>query len=339
MNGVEHGTVYIDRDAAIFDGGEMSSWYLFRYLLPRHELTFSQRTPIFMREMAFAPAWQRPSELVKRLPLRFLGLLMILYLAGILIVNRTQTVYCVNTLYLILLPLLLISPSLLVWILPIGVALAPIVVRERERESWEVLRTTPYSVEEILLDKTRAALWSLYGSLGRIGILQVQVLAMVVFGAGSMQAISAMFHGSATGYGSLWRGALCAGNVVLILIVVAVFFLDRAQQLMMMVVAALVASTSSSSMRGALTNGLIAVGLAWGIDIAIAIGVLAIQPAGSIGDFEFSLAAMITLGPLAGYLVELDPLPILVAVALTLVGREIVIRRLWAVTIHGAERL
>ena len=99
------------------------------------------------------------------------------------------------------------------------------------------------------------------------------------------------------------------------------------------------AGDQQSSMRAALTNGLIAVGLAWGIDMAIAIAVLAIQPAGSIGDFEFSVAAMITLGPLAGYMVELDPLPILVAVALTLLGREIVIRRLWAVTIHGAERL
>jgi hypothetical protein len=48
---------------------------------------------------------------------------------------------------------------------------------------------------------------------------------------------------------------------------------------------------------------------------------------------------MITLGPLAGYLVELDPLMILIAVGLTLVGREIVIRQLWAVTVHGAERL
>jgi hypothetical protein len=317
----------------------MSSWELFRYLLPRRDLGFSQRTPIFMREMACVPTWQRPSELVKRLPLRWLGLLFVAYLAGILIVNRTQTLYCVNTLYLVMLPLLLLSPSLLIWILPLGVALSPIVVRERERESWETLRATPYSVEEILLDKARAALWSLYGALGGIGILQVQVLAMIVFGAGVMQAISATFHGTVTGYGSAWRGALCAWNFVLILMLLGVFFLDRAQELMMMVVAALAVGTSSSSMRSALTNGLIAVGLAWAMDVAVAIGVLAIQPAGAVRDIEFSIAAMITLGPLAGYLVELDPLPIIIAVGLTLLGREVVIRRLWTVTIHGAERL
>jgi hypothetical protein len=314
----------------------MSSWDLFRYLLPRRDLTVSHRTPIFMREMAFAPVWQRPSDLVKRLSLRWLGPLIVLYLAGILIVNRTQTLYCVNTLYLILLPLVLLSPSLLIWILPLGVALSPIVVRERERESWEILRATPYTVEEILLDKARAALWSLYGALGRIGILQVQVLAMVVFGAGMMQAIS---QNEVSGNASVWRDVLCFGNIVLILIVMVVFFMDRAQQLVMMVVAALAASTPSSSMRGALTNGLIAVGLAWGIDIAIAVGVLAIQPAGTVRDFQFSMAAMVTLGPLAGYLVELDPLTILLAVGLTLLGRELVVRRLWAVTIHGAERL
>jgi hypothetical protein len=107
----------------------------------------------------------------------------------------------------------------------------------------------------------------------------------------------------------------------------------------MMVVAALAVSSSSSSMRSALTNGLIAVGLAWAVDVAVAIGVLAIQPAGAVRDFEFSIATMITLGPLAGYLAELDPLMILIAIALTLVGREIVIRQLWAVTIHGAERV
>ena len=317
----------------------MTSWDLFRYLLPRRDLSFSQRTPIFMREVACVPAWQRPSELVKRLPLRWLGVLIVAYLAGILIVNRTQTLYCVNTLYLVMLPLLLLSPSLLIWILPLGVALSPIIVRERERESWEVLRATPYSVEEILLDKARAALWSLYRALGSIGVLQVQVLAMVVFGAGVMQAISAMFHGSVTGYGSVWRGALCAGNIVLIVVLVGVFFLDRAQELVMMVVAALAVGTASSSMRSALTNGLIAVGLAWALDVAVAIGVLAIQPAGAVRDIEFSIAAMITLGPLAGYLVELDPLPIIIAVGLTLLGREIVIRRLWAVTIRGAARL
>jgi hypothetical protein len=58
-----------------------------------------------------------------------------------------------------------------------------------------------------------------------------------------------------------------------------------------------------------------------------------------VRDFQFSMAAMVTLGPLAGYLVELDPLTILLAVGLTLLGRELVVRRLWAVTIHGAERL
>jgi hypothetical protein len=314
----------------------MSSWDLFRYLLPRRTLTIRERTPIFMREMAYAPAWQRPSDLVRRLPLRWLGLLSVLYLAGILIVNRTQTLYCVNTLYLVMLPLLLLSPSLLIWILPLGVALSPIVVRERERESWEILRATPYTVEEILLDKARAALWSLYEALGRIGMLQVQVLAMVVFGAGMMQALS---QSDLSGEPSAWQDILCFGNVVLVLVAMAVFFLDRAQQLVMMVVAALAASTASSSLRNALTNGLVAVGLAWGLDIAIAVGVLAVQPAGAVHDFEFSVAAMITLGPLGGYLAELDPLTVVIVVGLTLLVRELVIRRLWTVTVRGAERL
>jgi hypothetical protein len=317
----------------------MSSWDLFRYLLPRRELSFNQKTPIFLREMAYVPAWQRSTELVKRFPLRLAVLMVMGYIAALLLINQSQVAACLNGLYLLMLPLVLLSPSLLIWIVPLCVALAPIIVRERERESWELLRVTPYSVEEILLDKARAALWSMYNALGRVGVLQVQVLAMVLFGAGVMQAISTIFHEGVTGSGSLARSALCAGNFVLILFVVGVFFLDRAQQLVMMVVATMAVSSSSLSMRTAFTNALVAVSLAWAMDIAVGVGVLVLQPGGVVRDMQFSVAAMITLGPIAGYMMELDPATIFFAIVFTLIVREIAIRRLWLLTVHGAEQL
>jgi hypothetical protein len=315
----------------------MSSWQLFHYLLPRQEIPPNQRTPIFLREMTYVPVWQRSTQIIKRTPFRLLGLLAILYTAGLLAVDRSQTASCLSGLYLLLLPLLLLSLSLLLWVLPLCIALAPVIVRERERESWELLCATPYSIEEILLNKTRAALWSLYYSLGRVGILQLQVLAMILLGAGAMQAISLVLSKDTVSFGPVEHSLLCGGSLILVLLITGIFFLDRAQQLIMMVVAALAMSSLASSTRTAFTGALIVVSLAWGFDIAFATGVLALQPAGAVRNLDFGVATVITLGPIVGYLIELNWIDMLLVIGITLIIREAVIRGLWHLAVRSAS--
>jgi hypothetical protein len=327
----------VSRSESTGGGKGMSSWRLFYYLLPRQEIPPNQRTPIFLREMTYVPVWQRSTQIIKRTPFRLLGLLTVLYVGGLLVVNRSQTASCLTGLYLLLLPLLLFSLSLLLWILPLCVALAPIVVRERERESWELLCATPYSVEEILLNKMRAALWSLYYSLGRVGILQIQVLTMILLGAGAMQAISLVLDVEAIDIGPIARSLLCGGSLILVLLLTGIFFLDRAQQLVMMAVAALTMSSLSSSTRAAFTSALIVVFLAWGFDVAAAIGVLALQPAGATRHLEFGIGTVITLGPIVGYMIGLKWIDMLLVIGMTLIIREAVIRGLWRLAVRSAS--
>lgn len=317
----------------------MTSWRLLRYLLPRQDLPLHQQTPIFLREMAYVPAWQRSTQIIKRIPFRLLGWIAILYIAGFLVIDRAQTATCLSTVYLLVLPVLLLSLSLLLWVLPLCVALSPVIVRERERASWELLCTTPYSVEEILLDKARAALWSLYYSWGRVGILQVQVLAMILLGTGFMQAVSIALGADDTGSGFATRSLWCGGSLVVVLIITGVFFFDRAQQLMTMATAALVVSALASSTRTAFTSALVIVFLVWGLDVAVAIGLLAIQPAGVVRDPQLSVTAVITLGPLAGYIIELPWLTVLLAIGFTLILREAVLRGLWQLAVRRASWL
>jgi hypothetical protein len=291
------------------------------------------------REKIRWPALAPVADLVNRVPSGVWLLVVVLYVAAIVYSRAAEAPLCLNGLLLLLAPLALFVPSLLVWALPLGLTLAPIVAREREGGTWEVLRATPYSTEEILLTKAHGALRSLRERLWWLWYVQVQgLIASLLIGSG-IALVSGALSVSGREWGSSAQNLLCAATIGLVLAAAGGYLFDRAQQLVLMIVAALAASTGSSSAREAATAAVTAALLAWGVDVMVGVAVLAIQPVGEVRDIGFSLITMILLGPYAGYLIELHPVVILAAALLTFLGRSIAIRQLWTIALRGAEKL
>ena len=316
----------------------INCWDVVRELLPWQDAPAS-RLPIARREKVGSLTLERIADLVNRIPPLAWIAVGGFYVAAVVYSRASQAPFCLNGLLLLLAPLALFVPSLLVWALPLGLTLAPIIARERERGTWEVLRTAPYSTEELLLAKAQGALASLRARLWWLWYVQVQgLIASLLIGSG-MTLVAGALGISGREWGSSAQNMLCFGAIGLVLALIVGYLFDRAQQLTLMIVAALAASTGSSSVREAATAAVTASLLAWGIDVMVGVAVLAVQPVGQVRDVGFSLAAMIVLGPFAGYLIELTPLVILPAALATFVARSIAIRQLWGVAVRGAEKL
>ena len=316
----------------------LNSWDVLRALFPWQE-TPPARLPLARREKIRSQALVRIADRVHRVPSGVWVLVVVLYVVAMVYSRSAQAPLCLNALLLLLAPLALFVPSLLVWALPLGLTLAPIVAREREGGTWEVLRATPYSTEEILLTKAHGALRSLRDRLWWLWYVQVQgLIASLLIGSGIALVVGALGI-SGREWDSSTQNVLCLAIIALVLIVAAGYLFDRVQQLVLMIVAALAASTGSSSVREAMTAAVSASLLAWGVDVMVGVAVLAMQPVDEVRDVGFSLITMILLGPYAGYMLELNPFVILAAALLTFLARSIAIRRLWTVALRGAEKL
>ena len=315
----------------------MSSWHLFRLIIPWRELP-TDHTPVAVRERFDTSLLRHVPDLASRIPPLLPILIAGGYIAVLLFSGSTQAPFCFNGLFLML-PLVVIVPSLLLWIVPIGLALGPIIAREREARSWEALRTTPFSAEEILLSKARGALWSMRISLYRLWSVQGQVLAAIFIGASAMLVFSDVLGKTTESYTSGGSNLLCAGILVLIFVGAGVYLADRAQQLVLIVVAILAASVRKPAIRSALPSAIIAGFLTWGIDTGAGLLVLLAQPPGVVTDIGFSSVVMILFGPLAGYAMELEAVPIVLAFSITVIIREIAIRGLWLLAVRDTYRL
>ncbi len=317
----------------------LNSWDVLRALFPWQDPP-PARLPLARREKVRLLALARIANLMHRVPSMVWVVVVALYVAAVIYSRAAQVPLCLNALLLLLLaPLALFIPSLLVWALPLGLTLAPIIAREREGSTWEVLRATPYSTEEILLTKAHGALRSLRERLWWLWYVQVQgLIASLLIGSG-ITLVSGALRVSSEAWGSSAQNVVCVATIGLVLAVAAGYLFDRVQQLVLMIVAALAASTGSSSVREAMTAAVTASLLAWGVDVMVGVAVLAIQPVGEVRDVGFSLITMILLGPYAGYMLELNPFVILAAALLTFLARSIAIRRLWTVALRGAEKL
>ena len=237
-----------------------------------------------------------------------------------------------------MIPLAVLVPSLLLWALPLALALAPLVARERQAQTWEILRATPYTCEEILLSRAQVALVSLRKALRPLWHVQLHVLIAVLIGGGGMVMLSGGLLTWRRGK-LIQNNLLCFGVILVAALAIAAFVADRIQQFVLMAVAAIAASTATRSVRSATTAAIGAVLVACGVDLAIGVVVLLAQPPGEVYDLTFSLLTMVLLGPPMGYLMELPPLMIVALIGGTLVVRAIAIRVLWRAALRHAERI
>lgn len=293
---------------------------------------------IAARETFSAAALLGPASRLKKAAPLLLIVAGALYLVALVVWRTTNAPFCLNGLVLAA-PLIMLAPSLLLWAVPLALALAPPVAREREARTWEVLRTTPLSTEDILLSKAQGALTSLRRALRPVWHAQIHILAALLVGAGATLLLSGGLLVT-NEVGMLTRqNPLCLGAPLVVAAALAAYLLDRVQQFVLMAVAALVGSTAASSVRAATSAAIGAALIAWGAEVAVGAGWLLAQPAGEVRDLAVSLLAVAALGPPLGYLMELSPGMAALAIFSTFGVRALALRLLWRWAIYQAERI
>jgi hypothetical protein len=229
--------------------------------------------------------------------------------------------------------LILLAPVVVLWTLLVGLTLAPIIVSEREQHTWDTLRTTPLSVETILLGKMSGALWWLRDLMRLLGV------GLVIGALGVGLASLTLSSSTTNAHSEQWpTHILCALAAFLPPLIAVIFVFDRVQQFVLMVTATLAISSSTQSSRAALTaSGAVTLAI-WLADVGAG-GVLLAQRSGAVsGSLGADLLALATLGPAVGYLVKLAPGTVALYVAGTLLVREIAVRGLWRWTVRAAHR-
>lgn len=309
----------------------MSSWSLLLRLLPREDRLGDH--PVAQREMALPPRWPGRRNPVRQCAttaiISFSTIWVVLFVeapgaAGFLLFSST---FC------FLFPLLALAPSLIAWVLPLSLALAPAVARERERGTWDMLRVTPLGVDSILLAKAAGGVWRLRSLLrnGRV------MLVLIAFGSGFVLS-------------TRWRQdvadivpdapvlLMTLASTLIVSVGALIVLADRAQQAVLMAVSALGASAVTRSERIALVGGVALTFGAWLADTAIGIVVMALTPNHTINHSGLRAVTVFTLGPVGAYMVNLPVGTLLPVTALTLAVREIVIRVVWRGVCAAANR-
>lgn len=294
----------------------MSSWRLFRYLTSFWQLIDN---PVFMRETERPPLWHTVYSRLSHatgVSLMFGGLACYL---------STLLVFYVNNLLVLLLPIVLL------WVLLLSLTLAPVIVSEREHQTWDVLRVTPLPNEMMVLGKATGALWWM-SDLVHI-MMGLLVLLAVAIGLVSLILTPTTPAGYPTGVPS---ELLCTATMIVPPMTATLFILDRAQQFVLTAISSLAASAASRTMRAALASSFGAVLVVWMADFGVALTVISILPGRIAETGRSDLLALMTLGPTIGYLGTFSLGKAVLFLVLTLAGREVVIRRLWRWTMHVA---
>jgi hypothetical protein len=308
----------------------MQSWQLFKHLIPFRESEV-EFTPVFLRERQRSFRWWTvtlPPRAV-RISLPAAVLVVVVYVLALVMVPMSLVTYCLTG--LVVWPLIAL-PSLGLWALPLGLTLAPVVVRERIAGTWHTLRLTPLDTETILLSKARAALvrikpWLI---IFRAVLIGVSLVAAMV----SLNLIEYITHS----YPSLPVLNACGVGTLVMVITALVFLIDRAQQFVLMAVAALAVSASSGSERLTLPGANAAALLVWMADLGVSIVVFSLHPGGVAISLRGSLPLLVMLGPVAGYAGYLPPGWAVLSVIMTLIIRELAVRLLWRWTVNAARR-
>ncbi len=277
--------------------------------------------PIFWRQTFRPPVWHRASEIASR------STGLALTLGGLTCYLHTLLVFYVNNLLIMLLP------PMLVWTVLLGMAIAPLVVRERELGTWETLQTVPLSLEAILLGKAGGALWWLRDII-RI-MSGVLILVSIAVGLNSLAVITEPLRTNA----HYSRSLLCGLTLILPFVSAMLFLIDRAQQFVLTILSALAVSSSATSSRLALPGASAATLMVWLIDIFSGTVVLLVQPAPIAGHVREEMLVLATLGPTASYLRVLPWEQMFWYVGATILVREIAIQVVWRWTLRAAREL
>ena len=294
----------------------MSSWKLFR-----HPACFwdAFENPVFLRDINRQPIWYGLARRFAAFPGLTLGLVGALSLAWALISLYLGTLWVWLLLALLLLAFIT------------SAALGPIVVEERTKRRWDVLLATPVGVESVLLGKVGGALWWIRYLIIGMGAL----LALLAAGIGFISLV--LIPTGLTTLEDLPVFLLCGAALTLPIASAIVFVIDRIQQYLLMVVAALTASASATSMRAAFATSAAAVLFVWVAEFTLAGILLALQVgATKLSDITYMLALAV-LGPMVGYIIDMDLLHAVLYAAGTLLLREILIDTLWRWSLRKAR--
>ncbi len=294
----------------------MSSWDLLRHLFGSWRVTDNA---IVSQAMRHPPIWHGVYVRLARA-------------TGALLVAGSMACYGV-TLALVLLHnlLVLFVPVHVAWTMILGLTLGPVVAGERQRGTWVLVRVTPLPLAELVLGRMGGALWWLRDLIRAL----TGGLLLVAVGIGMVTLVVTPTGGDNLTASPLPGSVLCLGAFVVPVISAAIYIVERAQHFVLMVTAALTVSASTRTVRSALTGATTATLSIWLLDVAIAGGVIVAQP-----DYRMLAAgewlALLTLGPLVGYLAALPLERALLLAGATLLIREVMIRALWRVVLHRA---
>lgn len=284
--------------------------------------------PVTAREAGRPTLWYPVGMGLSRLGGLFVYFVIFLMTGSMVLGSSDRFADILSVLLLPLFPLVIMLPSPLLWILPLSLSLAPLVVRERECGTWDLLRVTPYSTEYLLLAKMAGALWWMAGMINRLRSV-ILVYGLIVGG------ITLFFGTGIQEFSPPDR--LREWALVYVPVGMIIFLFDRMQLFAVMVVAALAAGASSSSVRSALVRTLSAVFGALVLDMALVwlVLIVAVQP--SLEYPLLSIIALISFGPPLVYRAELALIPALLAIFGTFAVRAVVFRLLWRYTVSAAR--
>jgi len=292
----------------------MNSWRLFTSGIVFWD---TDENPIFLREADHEPAWYKAAKRVKRIP-------PLAVVSGPFFVWFILILIFENALVFLLLPRFLLVAAT-------SLTLAPIVVGERVKSSWETLLVAPFSPLEVLLSKTGGALWWLRHAFLAISAL----LFLVALGVGFISL--ALTPTRLPWVDEVPVYVLCLGVIVLPIVWSVAFVIDRTQQFLLVISASVAVSSSAPSLRTAFFSALPASLIAWSLEVMLAGTLLTLRSGRTPIVGETNVLSLITLGPVVNFIVQFDLLETIVWTCLTFLGREIAIRCLWRWAEHRAR--
>ncbi len=304
----------------------MRSWELFTRLNPFREPDGA--VPVFLREATHLPPWRVALQLIGRSMMPSAG---VLALVAVLVALRAPLPLATRCLTGGLSLLVMVLASLVTWSVPLGVALGPTIVREREGGTWDTLRTTPFDTATLVLSKARGALWSL-----RVALLLARDAVLIAALAAALLSLSLIEHTPWPALTDLSPYQACGVGLLVMAAGGCFYLLDRAQQFTLMATAALAVSAGTRTVRVAVPGANAAAFVFWLLDVSLAAVVLTLQPA-QAATLQERVITLTLLGPIPAYLAELSLGWAALAVTITLALREALIALVWRWTLRAAS--